>query len=401
MSLASTARLARGLCFFVLALGLFAAGLLVPSAAQAALPQPVEQNIGALLDQAPRKGSAINPDNYNALLDYVSHLTGDARSVVPDRRIDGNGSVLRMSMKTSLTRLMRYCYNPAIPTYLLFPSVLRLGGWYPGGDLDRDPRPWLHLAKPDKLDKPVALWGTEYEVNAPDSFGGGYYRYDLNRLIILTKYQGKNVLISVSKQKDKSSVGKKAVILDDGEWSYFYSGINGLNKGMIGWADTYMYDSASVQVFVEDGPNQVTLTLFKWLKAGWMGANVVMKDHINEGSTRYANAFKRIMESDRLPDPDEFAQRIKELSTLPEGEMERKIQAYAAAIEGIAKTNPAMNKSEFQKVVEGGKYAKILSREERVSALLVEYLKSRLGKKALVDFTGMPTASAAGPRGKV
>lgn len=381
MSFATAARTARGLMLVLFALLLWAAP------ASAALPQPVEQNIGALLDMALRKGSAVNPDNYGALLDYVDHIQGDGRSLAPDRRIDGNGSVLRMTMKTSLTRLMRYCYNPEIPNYLLFPSVLRLGGWHSGSDItDKDRKPWLHLAKPDKLDKPVALWGSEYEVNAPDSFGGGYYRYDLNRLIILTKHHGKNVLISVSKQKDKSSVGKKAVILDDGEWSYFYSGINGLNKGMIGWADTYMYDSASVQVFVEDSPNQVTLTLFKWLRAGWAGMNVVMKDHINEGSTRYANAFKRIMESDKLPDPDEFAQRVKELSTLPEGEMDKKIQAYSAAIENIAKTNPAMSKSEFQKVVQGGSYAKILNREERVSAILVEYLKSRLGKKALVDF---------------
>lgn len=379
MSLAATARSARGLIFCVLAL------LLCAAPASAALPQPVEQNIGALLDLSLRKGSAINPESYTALLDFVTHIQGDGRSLVPDRRFDSNGSVLRMGMKTSLTRMMRYCYNPDIPNYLLFPSVLRMGGWNPGSDiLDRDRKPWLHLAK---LDKPVALWGSEYEVNAPDSFGGGYYRYDLNRLIILTRHNGKNVLISVSKQKDKSSVGKKAVILDEGEWSFFYSGINGLNKGMIGWADTFMYDSASVQVFVEDSPNHMTLTLFKWLRAGWAGMNMVMKDHITEGSARYASAFKRIMESDKLPDPDEFALRVKELSTLPEGEMDRKIQAYAAAIENIAKTSPAMSKSEYQKVVQGGSYAKILTREERISAILVEYLKSRLGKKALLDFT--------------
>lgn len=383
-----TARTTRGSLLLSLAL----AFVLLPCAALAALPQTVEQDIGALLELNQHKHSAVNPTDYDALLDFVTKTTGDARSLVPNKRIDGNGSVLRMTMKTSLSRMMRYCYNPAIPNYLLFPSVLRLGGWYAGSDIiNKDPKPWLHLGK---LDKPVALWGTEYEVNAPDSFGGGYYRYDLNRLIILTKYNGKNVLISVSKQKDKSTVGKKAVILDDGEWSYFYSGINGLNKGLIGWADTYMYDSASVQVFIEDSPNQTTFMLFKWLRAGWAGMNVVMKDHINDGATRYANAFKRIVESDKLPDPDELALRVRELSNLSDAELERKINAYAVAIENIAKTSPAMNKSEFQKVVEGGKYAKIMNREERVSAILVEYLKSRLGKRPLVDFPATPTAKA-------
>lgn len=384
MSLRTLSRALRGLMIP----GLLLAALLLPSLAQAALPQPVEQNLGQLLDLSQRRNAAVTPDEYNALLDFVSRATGDGRDLIPNKRFDGNGTVLRMSMRTSLSRLMRYCYNPAIPNYLLFPSVLRLSGWNRGSDiLDKQPRPWTLLGKSDR---PVALWGSEYEVNAPDSFGGGYYRYDLNRLIILTKFNGKNVLISVSKQKDKSSVGKKAVILDEGEWSYFYSGINGLNKGLIGWADTYMYDSASVQVFIEDSPHQTTFMLFKWLRAGWASMNVVMKDHINDGATRYANAFKKIVESDRLPDPDELAQRVRELSTMPEAELERKIAAYAQAIESIAKTSPAMNKSEFQKVVAGGNYARILTHEERVGAILVEYLKSRLGKRPLVDFPALP-----------
>lgn len=368
--------------------------LLAPGAVLSApLPQPVEQSLGALFDLSLKRNASVNPQDFQSLLEYVAQAKGDARDVVPARRYDSNGSVLRVSMKTSLSRLMRYCYNPAIPNYLLFPSVLRLASWHPGSDIvDKDPKPWLNLGK---LDKPVALWGTENEVNAPDSFGGGYYRYDLNRLIVLTKVGGKNVLISVSKQKDKSSVGKKAVILDEGEWSYFYSGINGINKSLISWADTYMYDSASVQVFIEDGPNQTSFMLFKWLRAGWSGMNMVQKDHINDGSTRYANAFKRIMESDKLPDPDEFALRVRELSTMSDTELDHKISAYALAIENIAKKSPSMDKSEFQKVVEGGKYAKILNREERVSALLVEYLKSRLGKTPLVDF---PAAPGARPR---
>lgn len=364
--------------------------LLLPVLAQAAMPQGVEKDLGALLDISQKRGSAINPQDYNDLLEYVMQMKGDARDVVPARRYDSNGSVLRVSMKTGLSRLMNYCYNPSIPTYLLFPSVLRLGGWYAGSDILKDAKPWTHLGK---LDAPVGLWGQEYEVNAPDSFGGGYYRYDLNRLLILAKHNGKNVLISVSKQKDKSSVGKKAVILDEGEWSYFYSGINGLNKGLIGWADTYMYDSASVQVFVEDGPNQTTFTLFKWLRAGWSGLNVVQKDHINDGSTRYANAFKKIVESDRLPSPDELAARVRELSSMSDVDLDRKIAAYAVAIENMAKSSPDMKKSEFQKVVADGKYAKILNREERVGAILVEYLKSRLGKRPLVDFPATPVAA--------
>lgn len=370
--------------------------LLLPSLCLAAtMPQGVEQDLSNLLAISQKRGSAINTTDYDGLLDYVTKMRGDGRDIIPARRLDANGTVLRITMKTSLGRLMRYCYNPAIPNYLLFPSVLRLSGWYQGSDiLTKDRHPWTHLGQ----DKPEALWGMEYEVNTPDSFGGGYYRYDLHRLLIITKYNGKNVLISVSKQRDKSSVGKKAVILDDGEWNYFYSGINGLNKGLIGWADTYLYDGASVQVFVEEGPHQTSCTLFKWLRAGWAGMNMVQKDHINDGATRFATAFKKIVESDRLPEPDELAARVHELATMSEPELSRKIAIYATAIENLSKNSPAMKKSEFQKIVENGKYANVLNHEERVSAILVEYLKSRLGKRALVDFPAPPPAAATAAR---
>lgn len=371
-------------------LGGFVIALLLPAAGlAAAMPTAVEQDLSNLIAYSQRRAT-VPYQSYDNLLAYVSQMRGDGRDIIPARRLDANGTVLHMTMRTSLSRLMRYCYNPSIPNYLLFPSVLRLSGWHQGSDiLTRDPHPWTHLGK----DKPEALWGTEYEVNTPDSFGGGYYRYDLHRLLIITKYNGKNVLISISKQKNRSSVGKKAVILDDGDWSYFYSGINGLNKGLIGWADTYLYDSASVQVFVEEGPHQTTCTLFKWLRAGWAGMNMVQKSHINDGVTRFANAFKKIIESSRLPEPDELAARAHEIEHLPEADLDRKVAAYAAAIESIAKTSPAMRKSEFQKVVENGHYASTLSREERISALMVEYLKTRLGKRALVDFSDLAPVS--------
>ncbi len=375
----------------VLYLWLVLAAVCVPGTAlSASLPPPVEQSIGALLDLVQKRNASVNPQDFQSLLEYVAQAKGDARDIIPEGRIGGSGSVLHQRLNVSLSRIMHYCYNPATPNYLIFPSVLRLAGWYPGSDfVDKDPKPWLHLGK---LDRPVALWGTGFEVNAPDSFGGGYYRYDVNRLIILTKLDGKNVLISVTKQKDKSSVGKKAVILDENNWSYFYSGINGLSKGLIGWADTFMYDSASVHVYIEDGPNQTSYMLFKWLRAGWMAMNFVHKDHINDGITRYANALKAILESDKLPDADELALRVHELSTMSDADLELKINAYAVAIENIAKTSPAMSSSEFQKVVEGGHYAKSLTREERVAAILVEYMKSRLGKTPLVDFPSVPGA---------
>ena len=63
------------------------------------------------------------------------------------------------------------------------------------------------------------------------------------------KHEGRFVLLAISKQASISEVGKKGVILgQDENWTYLYSGQNGINRPGLGWVSSYMYDSYSVWV---------------------------------------------------------------------------------------------------------------------------------------------------------
>lgn len=306
---------------------------------------------------------------------------GPAERELPDLH-DANGVSLRETVHAPLSRILDYAYNPDVPSYLVLPSVVRFAGWYPGSDiLGLDAPLSSNLPAPQS---PVVLHGREFEEITPDLFSGGYYRYDMQRLLALFDHNGRSVLISVAVQDGPSDVGKKGVVLDDGKWQYFYSGIDGLTKGGIGWMDTYLYEAVSVSVFVDNGDGTTTNAVYKWLRAGWAGMNVVRAKHILEGCRRFARSFRSVLESDLLPDAKALAAKAHELWTLSEQELDRRIKSYAQRVESLFKDHPDLDSRSFAKIIKNGGYAKVLSsREERVSTLLLEYLKSKLGTPAL------------------
>lgn len=360
------------------------------------LDKRVEQGIDHLFAVLGDSSTPFDVAQVGPMLDFVVNGPQDPKDIEPARRIGGKGICLRKDVKTDLDTILRYFYNPDIPNALLCPAVLRLSGWKPGSDfLTRKTRLWDDLKT---LDKPVLVRGQEYEVNTPDSFAEAYYRYDLNRLIILLKYQGHNVAISVSEQADKSDVGRKGAILDDKQWEYFYSGIEGLNKGLIGWMDTFMYKSASVQVFLERdaAAPQSSVFLFKWLNAGWLGGNVVKRSHIYDGSLRYARSFSKVLESSVLT-PEEMAASIKDVLSMDNAQMDAKIEEYAKNFEIRYADNPKLKKKSYAKIVANRGYAKVLDNDARRSILALEKLKAMLGMDTLVDLGASPVAAAPVP----
>lgn len=310
------------------------------------LDASVETGIDHLFDVLHDPAKPFDQSQVRAMLDFVTTMQDDPKDIEPARRFGGLGVCLRKEVPTSLETILRYFYNPDIPNFLLCPAVLRLSGWREGSEfLTRGRTLWDELPT---LDAPVLVRGREFEVNTPDSFAEAYYRYDLERLIILLKHDGKNVAISISEQPEQSDVGRKGAILDDQQWDYFYSGIEGLNKGMIGWMDTFMYRSGSVQVFTEHDAvaPRSSVFLFKWLKAGWAGMNVVKRSHIYDGSLRYARSFSTVLESASLT-PDEVAAGMRAVAALPKAEVDAQISEYARNFEIRFKDNPKLQKKEY------------------------------------------------------
>jgi hypothetical protein len=356
------------------------------SSPKPALDAAVENGLSYLIDLAQQPESAFDPNRVQSLLDYIVADGAGARPADPAKRATGFGVCVRSDIQAPLERILRYSYNPKIPSYVILPKLLRLSGRYPESDLvARDIEIWNSLST---LDKPLVLRGREYEVTTPDTSTGGYYRYDLDRLIILFQYRGSPLLISVSKMARPSDVGKRAVIVDDPNWTYFYSGEKGLSPAFLKWMDTYIYDTSSVMIFRPAGDNRraTNVTLFKWLNAGWLGMNMVKPGHIRAGSERFIKNLKYVMESQDMPDERSLAQKYNQMRSLPDENLDALIKNYARNFEQYAIKHNELSEDRFSRLIRNGGYAQILNREERVGVLMLEFLKSQFGKKPLIDF---------------
>lgn len=331
-------------------------------------------SLTSLIEMTANKGMPLDVALAGELVDYM--VAAPDEDKLPPME-SAQGIAHRTKLNVPLSRVLEYAYNPKVPAYLVLPSVVRLAGWYQGSEIYDLDRPLYKMV--EDYTEPVVVRGREFEEITPDAFSGSYYRYDLDRVLVMFKHKGRNAFISVSRQVDESSVGKKGVVLDDSTWDYFYSGIDGLTTGGIGWMDTYMYGSWSVGVYLEneDG-SAVNSMMFKWLRAGWAGLNVVRSKHIREGTVRYANAFKSVLESDQLPESSELAAKAAEVNSLPEAVLAVKVREYAVKLENKWKDHPVLSRSSFAELVENGGYVDVLSREQQESLLMLEYLKTRL-----------------------
>ncbi|MFW5500841.1 MULTISPECIES: hypothetical protein [unclassified Maridesulfovibrio] len=347
------------------------------------LPKQVDAGLDYLFDFMSGSGADLDASKIAGLIKYVDDTPPTDKIIKLPKRDSANGAAMRMQVNAGLKRILEYTYNPEIPNYAIYPSVIRVSGWSPDSQFYTEKvQPWKFL---DDCATPKVWRGKEFEVNTPDSFGGAYYRYDLNRLLVLMKYEGRDVFLSVSKQLDKSSVGMKGLVVDDNQWNYFYSGIPGLTSGGMGWMDTFMYDSMSVNLYIQDknNPEQTVSYLFKWLRAGWAGLNVVRPKHIFEGSQRFGRAFTALMESETLPEPQVFAEKVREIEAMPEQEMNHYISEYSKQVEDFAAKHPVLS-DKFPEVYENGKYADKFTREERIGVLVKEYVKQAMGKQCLI-----------------
>jgi hypothetical protein len=225
--------------------------------------------------------------------------------------------------------------------------------------------------------------GSELLENTPDTFSGAYYKYDLYRTVVLFKYRHRNVLISISKQKDVSHVGHKGYVLGaDENWDYFYSGKPGLTINGLGWVRSYMYDSYGISIYYEIDAQLPTVrcATFKWVRAGWSRFNVAKRFHIYKGSLRFAAAFKEIMESTHLPDVGALADAFSKMMNLSMEELKDKMKLYVDILKKRYSRAPLRSVKWSPKIFENKLPWLEMSKEEMQSALVVEYMKYVLGK---------------------
>ncbi|MEJ2690299.1 MAG: hypothetical protein P8130_10190 [Deltaproteobacteria bacterium] len=304
----------------------------------------------------------------------------DPETIFRPIEINGNSSAYYpFEIKASMKRLLEYAYNDAIPPQVLSPSSLRTAYRLKTTAGERDSWKWRLPAD----DAPQIIRFAEHEEITPDLFTGAYYGYDVDRTMILYRYHGHNVFLSLAKQRDVSDVGKKGAALGGEEdWDYLYSGETGLNKPGLGWVRSYIYDSISVTVYFETGGKDPKLKCgsFKWLKAGWARVNVVQSKHIYQGQQRYASDLKKIIENRRLPDHQLMAEGFSALRQLSRQELRPYLALYFQTLSQQYAKSKALSRGIYKDLLDPEISMQLMEVPEMRAVVELEYLKALLGK---------------------
>jgi len=294
------------------------------------IPDSLAPELVHLLNLAdPHQQESFDPAKIKNLLDYVEKPKDPDAHYFVTPQIGSSSAYYEFDLRRNFEHILKYAFNPDVPGYLTTPSSIRLSHWKRvQGSGDQLPVLWNII---DTLDEPITLKGLEFIENTPDMVSGAYYSYHLYRTLILFKFKNRKVIISISKQKGRSDVGKKGYVLgSDDNWDYFYSGKPGLTVPGLGWVRSYMYDSSGINIYYEIDPYAPLLRCgtFKWLRAGWSKINAVKNHHIHNGMKRFAKSFKEILEYPKLPSMNVFSDAYAKIKAMSENELKEGIKIH-------------------------------------------------------------------------
>ncbi len=323
----------------------------------------------------------LDEDAVNVLVNYVLENKSVKEVDLPKIR-EATGAYYEFDTRVSFVNFLKYSYNQQIPSALTSPSSIRYSTWngLPGKS-QKMPANWEALFP---ISKPVIIRGIQRDAITPDLTTGVYYEYELQRTFILFNHKGKKVLITISKQIDRSNVGKKgAIIGSDDDWNYYYSDEPGSLKKGLGWVKAYIYDLFSVSIYVETGASSsvVRSGVFQWVRAGWSGVNFVQSGHVIKGMKRYGRNFKEILESPALPPADHIAAAYQKFYALPNSDIRLHYTALQQAQRALAIQSGKVKETQIKKA----KIADNVSKSQMIEELMVEYFKIVMGKNSFLE----------------
>jgi hypothetical protein len=282
-----------------------------------------------------------------------------------------------------LEEILKYAYTRKIPSQAVIPSSIRFSYWkHFSGAQDGNSWYWNYPVPEGHFQ---IIRGIQHEATSPDVSSWTYYSYDLERLLILSRYKDQNVFFSISRQQDKAP-GRKAFALgDDKDWNYLYTQETGVNKAGLGWVTPYMYESFSVTVFVEEpDKSSVKCAMFKWLNAGAGSINMVKKYHIQEGIKRFETSFKMVLENPHLPNPTDLAAAFSQIEKLSIEAMRDEIGRYFLKLKARYRQDDVFKDKKLAEFFTSPEYLNQLTREEMKGILNLEYMKTILKKDPII-----------------
>jgi len=344
----------------------------------------------------PEKNVSFDPGLVAKVMEFIQSPKDEHTLYFADDVLDMSSAYHEFDSQADIGKISNYAFNPDIPDIATMPSSVRLFQWMDEkGQRRQAPRVDRYLGD---LDTPVVENALQYVEITPDSHSGAYYGYNLYQTLVVFKYKQRRVIITISRQADVSTVGKKGYVLGtDDDWDYFYSGKKGLTIPALGWVSSYMYAASAINIYyeMEPGSPRVRCAMFKWLRAGWSGINMVKRKHIYNGLKRFAGTFRQIMEYPALPPVGVLAADFSRIKKFSDDTLRLKMDTYSQILQRRYNGDNHSGKKRIAKLLANKDHWSGMSRDEMEAALVIEYMRGVIGKTPAAEIEELLEFKAA------
>ena len=345
--------------------------------------EAVETAIKRILSCKEKSAPLPDIEELVPLLEYMTVAAGTSENQYPAKRDEGSGIYWRGLIEKSFATTLRYLFNPGISPELVHPASVRRGDTFPDSGILNLPKPLWELL-PELGKTPFVLRGEEYEEITPDDFSGSYYAYKMKNLVLFFKYQDTPMLLRVSWQDGESEKGRKGAFLGKyDDWDFVFTNDTGGTATGLGWLSTYMYGSAALMLYYPLDDRRTGYVMFKWLNAGWSGINVVNRSHILSGADRNFAGMREVISVDGGLSVEELEEITHDTAYYDRLTLLIMLAPYCQELDRLSRDDSVLRRSEFQKILSGGKYAASLNDDELRALYRIIVLKRKLGKPVL------------------
>jgi len=129
--------------------------------------------------------------------------------------------------------------------------------------------------------------------------------------------------------------------------------------------------------------------MFQWLRAGWTGINFAKPAHVLDGMKRFVTNTKTVLEFPQLPSPGRMVAVRQWLVNMPVTDLNKRYAALQQALRASAYQLGKISKSKSEEPVAYGN----IQKDQMIEELMLEYLKSAMGKPTLLGKEFCPPSS--------
>ena len=290
-----------------------------------AVPTAVEQDLSRIFANVDQ-GVALKPDELDDIVNLACQACTVPNAFRMADRWNASGAGNAVHISKGFQEFLPMLFGTNIPMYTLYADVLRYAAPL---DQARYRDAYLRcVAAPAPAGAVRSAAFLRYEETTPNPDAGSAYTYTSACTFIRTTIAGRDALIFTARVLTPSSIGLRGVNVGNPLYNlFYYSNKTGTNLRGLSWADSQIYVTRLISVFVDLGDGHTALLSCTWVRAGWNDFNVVAADSIYQSLSSSLRRMQLIREYPRVTSA-RLATCAERVTSMPPADVEKMFNVF-------------------------------------------------------------------------